>query len=102
MALRSLHAVLAGINEYRLPVSRLQGCLHDVSDWHEYLNKESESFNVDITILLNSEVTKNALSSSLQYALLQASSTDVVFFFFSGHGTREKADSVFSDIEQDN
>jgi len=102
MPTRSLYAVLAGINEYRSPVTPLEGCLQDVNNWHDYLNNESSSFNLNIQVLKNTEVTKNALASALQNALTQASVSDVVFFFYSGHGTRESADPVFADIEQDN
>ena len=98
---RTLFAVLAGINEYRFPVTPLEGCLNDVAAWHEYLNAES-SYQLNIQILQNQEVTKNALVSSLRNALMLASVSDVVFFFYSGHGTRESAGAEFATIEQDN
>ena len=101
MASRTLHAILAGINTYPSPVKPLEGCLHDVNSWQQYLESESSHFNLKITPLLNEAVTKQALSYSLQAALANASSDDVVFFFFSGHGTREEADPVFSIYEQD-
>ena len=102
MTLRSLHAVLAGINEYCSPVTPLDGCLNDVSAWSDYLNSESSSFQMNVQILQNQEVTKNALVTSLRNALTLASASDVVFFFYSGHGTRQSADPVFASIEQDN
>ncbi len=102
MSKRKLYAVLAGINEYQSPVTPLQGCMHDVESWREYLDTESSSFQLNVQILQNNEVTKSALVSSLQNALTQASATDVVFFFYSGHGTREFLDPIFATIEQDN
>src|SRR6188768_1080084 len=102
MSTRSLYAILAGINSYQLPVTPLEGCLNDVSEWKGYLSKESSSFTLNILTLQNEEVTKDALTTALQSALTNATPNDVVFFFFSGHGTRETADEIFSDIEQDN
>src|SRR4030095_3227573 len=102
MSVRSLYAVLAGINSYQLPVTPLERCLSDVREWKEYLSNESSSFTLNIHTLQNGEVTKDALTTALQNALTNATTNDVVFFFFSGHGTRETADEIFSDLEQDN
>lgn len=102
MTTRTIHAILAGINTYQYPVKPLEGCLYDVSLWKEYLDKESSSFNLRVTVLENEQVTKKKLSTALQEALVNATSADVVFLFFSGHGTRETASPVFASIEQDN
>lgn len=101
MSSRTLYSVLAGINTYPSPVKPLEGCLYDVESWQQYLESEKDYFEINTTTLLNEAVTKKALASSLQNALISAKGDDVVFFFFSGHGTREESDPVFAEFEQD-
>lgn len=98
---RSLFAVLAGINTYPSPVKSLEGALNDLQEWKKYLDKQSDHFNINTTVLTNDAVTKNDLTTALVEALKNATESDVVFFFFAGHGTREKTDSLFAFIEQD-
>lgn len=100
MPKRSLYAVLAGINTYPPPVKSLQGALKDLEEWQKYLEGESD-LNVHTTILTNEAVTKSNLTKALCDALVKSLPEDVVFFFFAGHGTREKADPLFSYLEQD-
>ncbi len=101
MTKRSIHAVLAGINDYAAPVTPLRGCIKDVGVWEEYLKKQKPDFEVNLVVLKNAEVTKSALSDALRESLTKSKKGDVVFFFYSGHGTREAADPVFSELEQD-
>jgi hypothetical protein len=100
MSKRTLHAVLAGINDYLPPVTPLSGCAHDVQVLHDLLEQE-DSFDCQITVLTNAQVTKQALVHAWSSALGNAKKGDVVFLYYSGHGTREQADLVFSNIEQD-
>ncbi|HLF63267.1 MAG TPA: caspase family protein [Saprospiraceae bacterium] len=102
MAKRTLYSVLAGINEYPPPVTPLRGCMHDVDVWQGYLTSEESEYTLELKILRNQEVTKQELTDAFRTSLINARSGDIVFFFYSGHGTRETADPVFSEIEQDN
>ena len=99
---RSIHALLAGINDYPPPVTPLRGCIHDLESWEQYLRNEATDNKLSHVILKNAEVTKQALVNAFMETLDRANKNDIVFFYFSGHGTREDADPVFTEIEQDN
>lgn len=65
------------------------------------LNTASHGYVNDIRVLLNSDATKAQVTHALKEALESASEEDIVFFYFSGHGTREEADPLFREIEPD-
>ncbi len=102
MSKRTLHAVLTGINAYPPPVTPLHGCLADVGAWEAYLRDQKEDFDVRISILKDAKATKAAIAGAWQKSLTTAKKGDVVLLFYSGHGTRESADPVFSALEADN
>ena len=99
--MRKLNAVLCGINEYEYPVTPLNGCVADVEQWEAYIKNQNDQFEVSITKLLNQEATKDEILSAIDSAMTSSSEGDVVFVYFSGHGTRETIDPVFDEIEQD-
>lgn len=101
MPKRSIYAVIAAINAYNPPVTALRGCIHDAGVWEAYLNKEKDDHDVHIHMLQDAEVTKQALTDAIRESLTNTGKGDIFFFYYSGHGTRETADPVFSDIEQD-
>lgn len=96
-----LFSLLIAINDYQPPVSPLQGCVNDLEKIAAYLQKESAHFEVKIKKLVNEEATKAVMVEQFRKHLGQASSGDVAFFYYSGHGTQEEADPVFWPIEED-
>ena len=84
-----IYALLVGINNYQ-QVNKLSGCVNDVKKWEKYLNGLSDK-TVELKILLNEEATKKNIANAFENHLGQASKTDTVLFFYSGHGTQEDA-----------
>lgn len=66
-----------------------------------YLEKESRNFDIQIKKLINSEATKNNIVDTFAKHFEPVTKNDVVFFYFSGHGTQEDADPVFWLVEED-
>lgn len=65
------------------------------------MQKETTDFEVHIHQLVNSEATKDSIVNAFKTHLAQAGSGDVVFIYFSGHGTQEEADAVWWSVEED-
>jgi hypothetical protein len=80
-------ALLVGINQY--PSSPLEGCINDV-DLQRYLLIHRFGFNPkDIYILAEKEATRAGILSAFEEHLIkQAQPGDVVFYHYSGHGSR--------------
>ncbi len=97
---RSLYALCIGINNYLPPVKPLKGCVNDVYKVAEYLDGLTD-FKVEISTLFNTYALKESIVGKLAENLQKAKDGDVVFFYFSGHGMREKAGELFFNIEED-
>lgn len=83
-----VYALLVGINEYRAPITQLQGCLRDINRIEAYLKKQIvEERGLYIQTLTNEEATRSNIIASFRQHLARAKSEDVVWFHFSGHGT---------------
>ena len=91
---KKVYALLAGINDYRQPIPKLRGCLHDVAQVKSYL-EQTEELDPVFSVLLDKEATKAAIVDGILNFLGKAQSGEVALFYFSGHGTREKAPEVF-------
>ena len=90
----ALYALLIGINAYeRFP---LGGCINDVKQIEDYLSTKTD-FELDVVRLTDREATKKAVVSAFRGHLGKAKSEDTILFYFSGHGTQEKADPVWKD-----
>ncbi|MCC6428150.1 MAG: caspase family protein [Phycisphaerales bacterium] len=76
-------ALCIGINDYPGTGSDLSGCVNDVKDWKEVLEKKG--FNV--TTLLDRDATKNNMVEALTKLLSDANAKDTVVFQYSGHGS---------------
>jgi len=96
-----LYALLVGINNYAPPIPALRGCLNDLQKVVSYLEKESVDFEVHIHTLTDGQATKNNIVNAITTHYEPAGENDVVFFYFSGHGTQEEADPVFWPVEED-
>jgi hypothetical protein len=89
----NLYALLVGINKYRYPVSKLDGCVADMKKVEKYLEREKKKgdFNVQIKTLTDKEATKSEVARLFTEHLGKAGPEDVAFFFFAGHGAQEWA-----------
>lgn len=94
MAQKKVFALLVGINDYRLPVRKLSGCVPDMLAVESYLQQLSD-IDEKIEILKDKDATKSRIVQAFQEHLGQAAAGDTAFFYFSGHGAREAAHEVF-------
>lgn len=100
---RNIYALLVGIDNYPAPVNPLRGCINDVVAVEEYLRGciAKEGFKLHIKILKNHEATRDAIVTKFREHLCQASSDDVAFFYYSGHGSQEISPQEFWELEPD-
>ncbi|MUG97489.1 peptidase C14 caspase catalytic subunit p20 [Scytonema sp. UIC 10036] len=105
---KSIYALLVGIDEYDpnsvSQVPSLQGCVHDIEAAQEYLKertKDGEWQLVEPLILKNEQATREAIIQGFKEHLCKAESSDVVFFYYAGHGGQEKAPEEFWVLEPD-
>ncbi|MUG99465.1 peptidase C14 caspase catalytic subunit p20 [Scytonema sp. UIC 10036] len=102
---QKIYALLAGIDKYH-PESRvnnLSGCVNDINAIEEYLRKRIATEGT-AELVENSEVpwkltnelaTRQAIIDGFQKHLSQATSEDVVLFYYAGHGSFEPAPEAF-------
>ena len=88
----TLYALLIGIDAYEMPVTPLTCSVADVELMQAYLEEvESAYFNVDIRTLTDGAATKKAMVSAITEQLGRATAGDTALLYFTGHGTRERA-----------
>ncbi len=96
-----LYALLVGINNYsplsEFSIAQLRSCINDVEAVKAYLQewaaKEGYS-RPAIKSLTNEQATREAVIQGFRTHLCQADDKDLVVFFFSGHGSQEKAPEI--------
>jgi pimeloyl-ACP methyl ester carboxylesterase len=100
---RNIYALLVGIDEYIAPVSPLKGCVNDILAVKEYLQGRvaSEGYQLHLRTLLDREATRAAIADGFRQHLCQATSEDVAFFYFAGHGSQEQSPQEFWTLEPD-
>jgi len=91
---KTIYALLVGINDYQKPVPKLGGCRGDVASVETYL-KSLPDTTLHLKTLLDKEAIKSNIIAGFREHLAKAKADDVALFYFSGHGTQEKADPVF-------
>ena len=94
--MKSIYALLVGINEYRNPVKPLLGCVDDVKNLEHFIKKQyADTKQLQIKTLLNEDATYSNINDSFKSHLAQANENDIVWFHFSGHGSEEKSAPEF-------
>ncbi len=98
----TLYALLVGIDSYPHPVSPLHGCVNDVTAFQDLVGeRQSDPWQFEARVLLNHEATREGIISGFREHLRKAGPDDVAWFYFSGHGSREPAPSMFWHLEPD-
>lgn len=100
---KTLHALIVGIDDYRADIvledgvlfPKLSGCVGDAKKMTAYL-KEQDGFDLELKTLFNGDASKEAVVQGFQAHLNKAKKGDTVFFYYSGHGTQEWADRVWT------
>lgn len=101
---RSVYALTVGINNYQSPtIPPLKGCVNDITVIDEFLRKHltNNEDKLFIKKLINHEATRQAIIDGFREHLCQAKSNDVALFYFSGHGSQERAGQEFWNLEPD-
>jgi len=81
-------ALIVGIDDYRLPLQKLGGCVNDANKMNEVLlSNEDDSPNFDCKLLTSPPDLVNRVDLRAQIEELFAHKADVALFFFAGHGT---------------
>jgi hypothetical protein len=79
-------ALLIGINYINTPYA-LNGCIDDTNKMKDFLSKYGfNDFNI-ITDLTQCKPTKDNILNELKNLLINSNSNDLLFFYFSGHGS---------------
>jgi triacylglycerol esterase/lipase EstA (alpha/beta hydrolase family) len=102
----TIYALLVGINEYRGNVSQLQGCVNDVHSMLALLKARTQGgkYQLDELVLTapgEDKPTRKRVIEAFRTHLGKAQKGDVAFFYYSGHGSQEKAPSQFWHVEPD-
>jgi len=102
--MRTLYALLVGIDRYPEPIPRLYGCVNDIKRMQEYLQgrHDDSAFRLDLAApLLDQQATRQAVIDEFQNHLGKAMKGDVALFYYSGHGSQERAPEEFWHLEPD-
>ena len=102
--MRTLYALLVGIDRYPEPIPRLYGCVNDIKRMQEYLQgrHDDSAFRLDLAApLLDQQATRQAVIDEFQNHLGKAMKGDVALFYYSGHGSQERAPKEFWHLEPD-
>jgi hypothetical protein len=100
---RTVYALLVGIDEYQSPVRPLHGCVNDITRVETFLTQRvgSEGYTLEPRVLKNDKATRQAVIDGFTGHLGRAGKDDVALFYFSGHGSQEKAPPEFWHMEPD-
>ncbi|RLD21627.1 MAG: hypothetical protein DRI69_03545 [Bacteroidetes bacterium] len=97
---KNLYVLLAGIDAYRNPVSKLNGCIKDLDQIEKFLNDYyQQDYNLQILRLADSDATYRNIINGFRDHLCQAGPDDIAWFHFSGHGSEEFTANEFWPIE---
>jgi len=80
-------ALLVGINNYK-QINDLNGCLNDITNVRDVLQKYSGFATADIRLLADSRATKANIMARLEWLVKGAKDGDTLVFHYSGHGTQ--------------
>lgn len=88
----NIKALLVGINYQSKPRLRLGGCANDVALAQSILTKQFHVPSSNITVIIDDEghtpPTRDALLSALKSFIHSGRPNDILFFHYSGHGTK--------------
>jgi pimeloyl-ACP methyl ester carboxylesterase len=105
--MRTIYALLVGIDDYPPPVPKLRGCINDIDQMQEYLTVRVDPGGralekaLQIKTLRNQEATRHNVIATFREHLGRAGPDDVALFCYSGHGSQEQAPEQFWAIEPD-
>ncbi len=100
---RTIYALFVGIDAYPAPVNPLRGCVNDVTRMRDLLAARlaGSMDRFAPRLLANAQATRQGIIEAWRGHLGQAGPDDVALFYYSGHGSQEKAPPEFWDFEPD-
>ena len=89
------HALIIGVDHYPNldPQYQLSGCVNDARLIRQVLTQRFGFAEEAITSLHNEAATRTAIMAAMERLLSEIAADDVVFFHFSGHGSRRTSAS---------
>lgn len=96
--MKAIYALLVGIDNYNPPVPKLSGAKKDVEKIKSYLEKNFNDRPLHIKTLLEQEATYDHFIQNFRDHLGQAKADDVVWFHYSGHGSRQSSAEEFEKL----
>lgn len=94
-------AVLIGVNRYRIPGNDLRGCVPDVKNMANLLQRQYEFESGDISLITDFDATKEAIESAITGLVREARRGDVLLLHYSGHGSNVPDDNGDEDDNRD-
>lgn len=94
-------AVLIGVNRYRIPGNDLRGCVPDVKNMANLLQRQYEFESGDISLITDFDATKEAIQSAVTGLIREARRGDVLLVHYSGHGSNVPDDNGDEDDNRD-
>ncbi len=91
-------ALLVGVGAYPEARHRLDGPVHDVATMQNLLTTRLDAKAADIRTLVDAKATKAAIMKELAALLPRSAPGDLVFIYFSGHGTSARDRNVAADL----
>lgn len=96
-----LYALLVGIDAYPSPIPPLSGCVNDVDGMAALLRERVGDADLDLTVLVDAEATRVAVTDGCAQHLGRAGPEDVALFYYSGHGSQQATPEELWDLEPD-
>lgn len=102
--MKKLFSLIVGIDNYPY-VRALQGCVNDAARMKAYIESDYIKNKVaatDMRLLTEKEATKANIVAAFEAVANKIAKDDIFFFFFAGHGVREKTTlPLFVNAESD-
>lgn len=86
-------ALLVGVNAYHPPINPLKGCINDVLQISDVLQRHYGFAAEDIEPLVDRDATREGILEGLDWLVEGAMPGDVLVFHYSGHGSQVDDDS---------
>lgn len=100
--MQKLYALIIGINNYPIRSHRLQGCVPDATEMHDFLanvcNQEGITFE-PLVLFDNKATRQNIIQGFAHFA--QAKDGDICVLYYSGHGSQMASPPEFWKLDTD-
>ncbi len=99
--MKTLRALLVGIDDYPSPIPPLVGCVNDVEAMAETLRARVPEASLDLLVLTNEQATRAGVTAAIRSHLGGGGPESTALFYVSGHGSQQHAPPEFWATEPD-